>query len=36
MTLKNSYSKEDLIDSGLGKLFGVDKGKLPTPTHADD
>jgi hypothetical protein len=27
MTRKNSYSKEDLIDSGLGNLFGVEKGK---------
>jgi len=31
MTRKNSYSKEDLIDSGLGNLFGVEMGKLPTP-----
>jgi 3-hydroxyacyl-[acyl-carrier protein] dehydratase/trans-2-decenoyl-[acyl-carrier protein] isomerase len=31
MTRKNSYSKEDLLDSGIGKLFGKEKGKLPTP-----
>ena len=31
MTRKNSYSNEDLIDSGLGNLFGVETGKLPTP-----
>jgi len=31
MSSRKSFSKEDLINSGLGKLFGVDKGKLPAP-----
>ena len=31
MSVKNKYSYKDLIDSGLGKLFGMDKGKMPTP-----
>ena len=31
MTRKNSFTKEDLLDSGLGKLFGSGNGKLPTP-----
>ena len=31
MPVKNKYSYKDLIDSGLGKLFGMDKGKMPTP-----
>ena len=31
MTRKNSFTKEELLDSGLGKLFGSDNGKLPTP-----
>ena len=31
MPRKENYTKEDLINSGLGKLFGVDKGKLPAP-----
>ena len=30
MKQKNSYSKEDLIKSGNGTLFGDDTGKLPT------
>ena len=29
MSRRESYSKEDLINSGLGKLFGADRGKLP-------
>ena len=31
MSRKNSFTKEDLINSSLGKLFGMDKGKLPAP-----
>ena len=31
MSRKNSFTKEDLINSSLGKLFGMDKGKLPMP-----
>ena len=31
MSRRESYSKEDLINSGLGKLFGADRGKLPAP-----
>ena len=29
MERKTSYNKTDLINSGIGKLFGKDKGKLP-------
>ena len=29
MERKTSFSKTDLINSGIGKLFGKDKGKLP-------
>ena len=31
MERKTSYNKADLINSGIGKLFGMDKGKLPMP-----
>ena len=31
MSRRESYSKEDLINSGLGKLFGAERGKLPAP-----
>tara|TARA_B100001750_G_scaffold55951_1_gene44144 strand:+ start:51 stop:596 length:546 start_codon:yes stop_codon:yes gene_type:complete len=31
MERKSSFTKEELIDSGLGKLFGEDKGRLPMP-----
>ena len=31
MERKSSFTKDELIDSGLGKLFGEDKGRLPTP-----
>ena len=31
MERKNSFTKEDLINSGLGKLFLGEKGKLPRP-----
>ena len=31
MERKNSFTKEDLINSGLGKLFLGKKGKLPRP-----
>ena len=31
MSRRESFSKEDLINSGLGKLFGADRGKLPAP-----
>lgn len=28
---KSSFSKKDLLDIGLGKIFGETNGKLPTP-----
>ena len=31
MERKSSFTKEELIESGLGKLFGEDKGRLPMP-----
>ena len=31
MERKNSFTKEDLINSGSGKLFLPKKGKLPMP-----
>ncbi|GIT57059.1 MAG: hypothetical protein Ct9H300mP18_04880 [Candidatus Neomarinimicrobiota bacterium] len=31
MERKSSFDKTDLINSGIGKLFGMDKGKLPMP-----
>ena len=31
MERKNSFTKEDLINSGSGKLFLSKKGKLPMP-----
>ena len=31
MERKSSFTEEELIDSGLGKLFGEDKGRLPMP-----
>jgi hypothetical protein len=31
MNQKNSYTKEELIKSGNGTLFGDDTGKLPQP-----
>ena len=31
MERKSSFDKTDLINSGIGKLFGIDKGKLPMP-----
>ena len=31
MERKSSFNKKDLINSGIGKLFGMDKGKLPMP-----
>jgi len=31
MDRKSSFTKKDLINSGLGKLFGKDMGKLPKP-----
>ena len=31
MERKSSFTKDELIDSGLGKLFGEDKGRLPMP-----
>ena len=31
MERKSSFTKKELIDSGLGKLFGEDKGRLPMP-----
>ena len=30
-TPKNSYSKEDLLESGQGKMFGPGNAQLPTP-----
>ena len=36
MSRRKSFSKEDLINSGLGKLFGVDKGKASCATHVND
>ena len=31
MERKSSFTKKELIDSSLGKLFGEDKGRLPMP-----
>jgi 3-hydroxyacyl-[acyl-carrier protein] dehydratase/trans-2-decenoyl-[acyl-carrier protein] isomerase len=31
MERKSSFTRKDLINSGIGKLFGKDMGKLPTP-----
>ena len=31
MKQKSSFTRKDLINSGIGKLFGKDMGKLPTP-----
>ena len=28
---KSTFTKKELIDVGLGKLFGMQRGKLPTP-----
>ena len=28
---KSTFSKKELIEVGLGKLFGMDRGKLPMP-----
>ena len=35
MTTKNSYSYNELIQCGKGKIFGEGNAQLPLPPHAD-